>query len=220
MKNKIERIKVMVVDDHAIVREGIKKLLELQEDIQVVAEAETGLSCIELIGDTTPHVILMDIKMPGIDGIEATRIIKESNPEIKVILLTNYDDEEYILESIKSNADGYLLKDIRKGDLQKVIKGTMENNTFLDPSITKIILKNIKEPADDGSKEKKLLTHRELEILVLIVDGYTNKEIAESINLSSDTVKSHLKNIYHKLNVHNRSQAAKVAIREKLVYFS
>lgn len=212
----------MVVDDHAIVREGLKSLLDIEEDIEVVAEADSGMASLDFVDEKHPDVVLMDLKMPGIDGIETTRLIKERYPLIKVVLLTNYDEEEYVLESIQANADGYVLKDVNKGDLPLIIRGVLQNRAFIDPGVTRKLFHSIQQSASTGEPvvSRPALSHRELQILAHLVEGNSNKEIADAIHLSPDTVKSHLKNIYQKLNVHNRSQAARVAIREKLVHLS
>ena len=217
-----DKIRVMVVDDHTIVREGIKTLLELQEDIAVVAEARSGIECLERIGEVLPDVILMDLKMPGIDGIEATRLVKEQYPGTKVILLTNYDDEEYVLESIKAGSDGYVLKDVKKGDLPTIIHGVLQDRAFIDPTVTRKLFHSIQQSstAEDVSGARPVLSQRELQILTHLVEGKSNKAIAHAVHLSPDTVKSHLKNIYQKLGVHNRSQAARAAIQGKLVHLS
>jgi DNA-binding NarL/FixJ family response regulator len=217
-----ERIRVMVADDHAIVREGIKALLELQEDIDVVAEARSSIECLGRIEEVLPDVILMDLKMPGIDGIEATRLVKEKWPQTKVILLTNYDDEEYVMESIKAGADGYVLKDVKKGDLFKIIRGVLQDRSFIDPIVTHKLFHSIKESSTSTETQvsRPVLSHRELEILTHIVEGKSNKDIAHAIHLSPDTVKTHLRNIYQKLGVNNRSQAARTAIQGKLVHLS
>ncbi len=217
------KIRVMVVDDHTIVREGIKVLLELQEDIDVVAEARSSIECLEGIGEVLPDVVLMDLKMPGIDGIEATRLVKEKYPQIKVILLTNYDDEEYVLESIKSGADGYVLKDVRKGDLPKIIHSVLQDRAFIDPTVTRKLFHSIQQSStteETPGPPRPVLSQRELQILTHLVEGKSNKKIAHAVHLSPDTVKSHLKNIYQKLGVHNRSQAARVVIQGKLVHLS
>lgn len=214
-----DRIRIMVVDDHAIVREGIKALVELQEDIDVVAEASSSIECLKGLEVVLPDAVLMDLKMPGIDGIEATRLIKEKYPQIKVILLTNYDDEEYVLESIKSGADGYVLKNVKKGDLITIIRGVLQDRAFIDPTVTRKLFSRIQQSSkgEETTVTRPVLSQRELQILTHLVDGNPNKEIARAVHLSLDTVKSHLKSIYQKLGVHNRSQAVGVAIQRKLV---
>lgn len=213
---------VIVVDDHAIVREGLKSLIDLEDDFEVIAEANSGMECLNLLEKQTADIVLMDMKMPGIDGIEATRLIKETWPRIKVILLTNYDEEEYVMEAIQGGADGYVLKDVNKGDLPKILRTVMDDQAFVDPGVTRKIFHRIKtissgEPRPIG---RPVLSQRELQILSHVVEGYSNKSIADALFISTDTVKSHLKNIYQKLEVHSRSQAAKVAIQEEIVRLS
>ncbi|MBL0716250.1 MAG: response regulator transcription factor [Desulfosarcina sp.] len=214
-----DRIRVMVVDDHAIVREGIKALLELQEDIDVVADARSSIDCLDGIEEVLPDVVLMDLKMPGIDGIEATRLVKEKYPKIKVVLLTNYDDEEYVIESIKAGADGYVIKDVKKGDLLKIIRGVLQDRAFIDPTVTRKLFHSIKQSstAKETPSTRPVLSQRELQILAHLVEGKSNKDIAHAVHLSPDTVKSHLKNIYQKLGVNSRSQASRAAIQGNLV---
>ncbi|MCK5162130.1 MAG: response regulator transcription factor [Desulfobacula sp.] len=216
------KIKVMVVDDHAIVREGLTSLLGLDEKLHVVAEASSSMECLDKIDKHMFDIILMDLKMPGISGIEATRLIKERHPEIKVILLTNYDDEAYVMEAIKSGADGYVLKDVKQGDLIQIIHKIFQNQAFIDPNVTRKMFSQLKKStlSCEDTEKRQALSHRELQIIVLLVEGKSNKEIAQTIHISPDTVKSHLKNIYRKLGVHNRSQAAKVSIQEGIVHLT
>jgi DNA-binding NarL/FixJ family response regulator len=212
-------IKVMVVDDHAIVREGLKSLIGLDEKLYVVAEASSSMECLDKIDEHMPDIVLMDLKMPGVNGIEATRLIKERHSKIKVILLTNYDDEAYVVEAIKSGADGYVLKDVKKGDLLQIIHKVLQNQAYIDPGVTRKIFSQLKKSTSSTEKisERPTLSHRELEIIALLVEGWSNKEISQATHISPDTVKSHLKNIYSKLGVHSRSQAVKVSIQEGIV---
>lgn len=214
-------MKILVVDDHAIVREGLKALLELEEDVEMVYEAGSGKECLEVLDEYCPDVVLLDLKMPGIGGIDTARLIKEKNPHIKVILLTNYDDEEYVVQSIKAKVDGYVLKDVKKADLPMIIRLVLEGDAFIDPSVTYKVFRHLKDI--DGTEKpysRPLLTHREFQIMECVVEGKSNKEIAESLYLSLDTVKTHLKNIYQKLGVRKRSQAIRTAIKEGLVHVS
>jgi DNA-binding NarL/FixJ family response regulator len=215
----VSTIRVLVVDDHVIVREGLKALLELEEDIDVVHEAGSSMECLELLHHCCPDVVLMDLKMPGIGGIEAVRLIKRDHPQIKVILLTNYDDEDYVTEAIKAEVDGYVLKDVKKGDLVRIIRSVLEGHAYIDPSVTHTVFRQLK-----GSEVHKryharpVLSQRELQILECVVEGKSNQEIADAVYLSLETVKSHLKNIYQKLGVCKRSQAINTAIKEGLVH--
>ncbi|MGC9325842.1 MAG: response regulator [Desulfomonilia bacterium] len=217
-------IRVIVVDDHAIVREGIKSLLELEPDITHVSEASSSSECMKMLdADNSYHVILMDLKMPGIDGIEATRLIKAQYPNIKVVILTNYDDDEFVLEAIKVGADGYVLKDVRKVDLLKIIHDVLENRGYIDPAVTPKVFDRLKRTSISTSEDshvRPVLSQRELQVLEQLVEGKSNKEIADSIYVSLDTVKAHLKSIYKKLGVCTRAQAAKAAIQEEIIHIS
>jgi DNA-binding NarL/FixJ family response regulator len=219
-----KEIKVIVVDDHAIVREGIKSLLELEDDIVKVREADSWNACLKILeGDRCYHVILMDLKMIGVDGIEATRLIKTHFPHIKVVILTNYDDDEFVFEAIKSGADGYVLKDVRKVDLLKIIHNILDNRVYIDPAVTQKVFERLNGKSPEYSKKfstKPVLSLRELQVLEHMVDGKTNKEIADTIYLSLDTVKAHLKNIYKKLGVSSRAQAVKTAIKSEIIRIS
>lgn len=214
----MSNIRIMVVDDHVIVREGLRALLELEKDISEVYEADSSMQCLEVIDQYSPDVVLMDLKMPGIGGIDATRLIKQNHPQIKIILLTNYDDEEYVLEAIKAEADGFVLKDVKKGDLARIIRLVLEGHAYVDPSVTHKVFRHLKKSdVPEKSFSRPVLSRRELQILECVVEGKSNQEIAEAIYLSLDTVKSHLKNIYQKLGVCKRSQAIKTAIKEGLI---
>jgi DNA-binding NarL/FixJ family response regulator len=217
-------IKVMVVDDHAIIREGIRSLLELEHDISLVAEASSSSECMEILeNDESYNIILMDLKMPGIDGIEATRLIKNQFPHIKVVILTNYEDDEFVLESIRVGADGYVLKDVKKVDLLKIIRSILEDRGYIDPAVTRKVFERLKRTSISTSEDshvRPVLSQRELQVLEQLVEGKSNKEIAETVCLSLDTVKAHLKNIYKKLGVCSRSQAAKAAIKEEIIHIS
>ena len=217
-------IKILVVDDHAIVREGIKSLLELEDDVEIVNEASSSDECFQLLNqDLDYDVILMDLKMPGIDGISATRLIKEKYPHIKVLILTNYDDENFVLESIKVGASGYVLKNVKKGDLIEIIRGVLQGRSFIDPGVTNKIfdqLKRIVILSADGGHPRPFLSERELQVLEHLVEGKSNREIADTIYVSLDTIKAHLKSIYKKLGVHSRTEAATIAIQKEIIHLS
>lgn len=216
-------IRILVVDDHAIVRGGLKALLELEDDVEVVTEACSSKECFEMLTKGAYNIVLMDLKMPGIDGIEATRLIKKVYPQIKVVVLTNYDDAEYVLEAIKAGSDGYVLKDVKKGDLIQIVRTVIQNQSFIDPGVTEKVFWGLKEGLKTSSERNRfrsILSYRELEILSHMVNGMANKEIADAVCLSLDTVKTHLKKIYKKLGVDSRSQAIKIALQENLVHFS
>lgn len=212
--------KVIIVDDHAIVREGLKSLINHEEDFEVIAEAESGTECLEILETSIPDIILMDLKMPGISGIDSTRLIKTEYPQIKLILLTNYDNEEYVLEAIKAGADGYVLKDVKKGDLIEILRKNIQDQAFIDPNVTRKLFDHLKNTIDPEipASDRPILTQRELEILTHLAEGMPNKEIADALFISLDTVKSHLKKIYQKLGAQNRSHAAKLAIQKRILF--
>lgn len=218
-RNRMSEIRVFVVDDHVIVREGLKALLELEPDIRVIYSASSGMESLEHLEEHDPHVVLMDLKMPGIGGIEASRLIKHSSPRVKIILLTNYDDEAYVLEAIKAGVDGYVLKDVKKGELVRILRLVHDGHSYIDPSVTNKVFQQLKDISPpESTAARSSLSRRELQILEFLVDGKTNQQIAESIYVSLDTVKSHLKKIYQKLGVSKRSQAINTALREGLVF--
>jgi len=218
----VAKIQIMIVDDHEIVREGLKSLLELEDDVEEVLEASSSAECFSMLSECSPHVILMDLKMPGVNGIDTTRLIKNEYPQIKIIVLTNYDDEDFVIESIKAGADGYVLKDVKKGDLVKIIRKTLQGHVVVDSLVTRKLINRLKENdiSWENTPPHPRLTHRELQILSCLVEGKSNREIANIIHLSLDTIKTHLKNTYRKLGVSSRSQAISIAIKEGFVHLS
>ena len=212
MKHKI---KVIIVDDHPIVREGLKQLLELGDEIEVIGEAESGLECLDLLEKLYPDIIFMDIRMRGISGIDTTRVISKKYPDVKVIILTIHDDDDYIVEAIKAGAKGFVLKKVTQSELMKIINDVMAHKAFLDSTIASRVLDHFK--ADGHTFEKIQLTRRELEVLNGVVNGLTDRRIADSLCISEHTVRSHFKNIFRKLNVSSRSQAAVKAVELKII---
>ncbi len=211
-------IKIMIVDDHIIVREGLKQLLSVQDDIKVIGESSSGLECLELLEKLSPDIILMDVRMPGISGIETTRLICLKYPHIKIIILTIYDDDKYVTEAIQAGAKGYILKKINRDELIKVIHHVMENRVFLDPNVTAVIVNRLKfHDMPFRQKEKTQLTQRELEVLKGMVLGHTDRKLAESLFISEHTVRTHIKSLYRKLGVSSKSQAVAKAIHEKII---
>ncbi|MFZ5942651.1 MAG: response regulator [Bacillota bacterium] len=212
-------IKLLIADDHALLREGLVKILSLEEEIEIIAEASRGDEAINLTRKLKPDVILMDINMPGVNGIEATKIIKQEMPEIGVIALTIHDDEEYIFELVRVGVSGYVLKDIQPERLIAAIKDVAAGKSVIHPEITAKLLGEF-----NRLSERKLrpssndeLTSREVDVLQLIAKGLANKDIANSLYISEKTVKNHITNIFRKLNVEDRTQAALYAIKNKLV---
>jgi DNA-binding NarL/FixJ family response regulator len=210
----MEKIKLMIVDDHEVVREGLKKLLEVYPEIEVVATVENGKECLEQLDQVSPDVVLMDISMPGLSGIETTRLACEKKPGLKVIMLTIYNDDQHVLKAVEAGASGYVIKNVRKEDLLKIIKSVSDGKSFLDPDVTAPILQMIREPRTNPKDLKsQRFSGRELEILLVLTKGYSNQKIAEKLFLSEHTVKTHLKNIFRKLSVSSRSEAITKAIQ-------
>jgi DNA-binding NarL/FixJ family response regulator len=212
------KIKVMIVDDHLVVREGLKQLLEVNEDIKVIAQASNGLECLHLLEKFSPDLIFMDVRMPGISGIETTRLAHQKYPQIKIVMLTIYEDDQYVTEAIQAGASGYVLKKVQREELIKIIRDVMDHGAFLDPAMTAKIFDRLKQ-GDSGPEreEKVLLTRRELEILKEIVAGHTDRTTGQSLNISAYTVRSHIKSLYKKLGVTSKSAAVAKAIQEKII---
>lgn len=209
-KNKI---KVMIVDDHPLVRHGIKTVFEAYDDILLVAEAENGREAIKMCDKCMPDVVLMDMIMPVLDGAKATEQIIKNWPDVKIIALTSFNDEDLIRKALKAGAVSYVLKNISGGKLVKTIKDIYKGKLALSSQATKILLSELKKPPDETIK----LTKREKEILALIVEGLSNKQIAERLFLSNSTVQFHVSNILNKLGVSKRTEAVYLALKQKLV---
>jgi DNA-binding NarL/FixJ family response regulator len=213
-----DKIRLMLVDDHLVVREGLKQLLEIDPEIEVVAEADSGSECLRQIENIPVDIVLMDIRMPGIGGIETTRIISQKYPQVKIIMLTIYDDDQFVTEAIEAGAKGYVLKKVSGDELTKIVRHVMGNQPFLDPRVTSGIFHHIQRQKKSSDRmEKRWFTERELEILEHLVGGCTDRHIAQSLFISTHTVRSHLKNIYRKMGVTSRSQAIVKAIYEKII---
>ncbi len=212
-------VKVMIADDHALIREGLRKILEMEEIIDVVGEAENGQQAVELAFKFNPDIILMDINMPGINGIDATRIIKSDRPEIGVIALTIHNQEEYLFELVKAGVAGYILKDISPDLLVQTILGVARGESFIQPSMTAKIFAefNRLSALSPQNINPQGLTRREFDVLRLVAQGDSNRSIAKKLFISEKTVKNHLTNIFQKLGVGDRTQAAIHAVKSKMV---
>ncbi len=210
-------MKILLCDDQAVIRDGLEMLLQLEKDMQVVGTASDGAEAIELAAQKQPDLILMDLKMPGTSGIEATRQIHARFPHIKILILTTYDDDEWLFDAIRAGAAGYLLKDTPRQKIIEAIRGTMDGKAFLDPAVAGKLINQVasnqKQPASTLTDK---LTDRELDVLRLIAKGFTNSDIAGQLHLSEGTVRNHVSAILEKLNVSDRTQAAVIAIQHGL----
>ena len=211
----MDKIKVLVVDDHAILRDGIRALLGLHDDIEIVGEASEGKEAIEKARELAPDVIVMDIAMPGMDGLEATRRIRKKSPEVKVLVLTQHDNREYILSAIKAGAAGYVPKRALGSDLVSAIRTVYKGDSFLYPSAAAALIDSYLHQAEEEPYDR--LTAREREILKLIAEGHTSREIAGILFISLKTVLGHRTKIMEKLDLHNRTELIKYAMRKGLI---
>lgn len=211
-----ERITVLLVDDHTIVRQGVRTFLELQPDIQVIGEAETGVEALRLASDYAPDVVLMDLKLPEMDGIEATRRVVEISPRTQVIVLTSYHDDEHIFPAIRAGAISYVLKDIRPAALADVVRKAAAGEAVLHPHVARRLMQELKGMRA-ASDALTALTEREVEVLRLVGEGMNNAEIGARLVISEKTAKSHISNILSKLHLADRTQAAVYAWREGIM---
>lgn len=210
------RATVMIVDDHALVREGLRRLLEIDGDIQVIAEANDGVECLEKLKTVKPDVLLLDINMPNKNGLEVLQEIHNNEWDIKVLILTVHNEVEYLVKAVDIGMDGYLLKDSDFVELKRAITAVMEGENYIQPSLIPVL--NFRLMARDVDKDKiNSLTKRELEVLEQVANGMFNKEIANLLDISERTVKNHISNIFKKIDVSDRTQAAVFAIRNDII---
>lgn len=208
--------KVVIVDDHSMVREGLRQLLELDGDVEVIGEAGDGVECLDLLEEILPQVLLLDINMPNMNGLEVLERLKENNVNVKVIILTVHNEIEFLLRAVEIGINGYLLKESDSNELKRAIFHVINGETYIQPSM--IPLLNSKMIERDIERVKiQMLTKRELEVLKLLSVGLYNKEIGERLNISERTVKNHISSIFKKIEVTDRTQAAVFSIRNKII---
>ncbi len=220
-EQRSDDIRVMICDDHALFRRGLIMVLEAEADIEVVAEAEDGEDAVAKAEEFVPDVVLMDVRMPGVDGIEATRRIAEKVPTAKILMLTVSDEEEDLYEAIKAGATGYLLKEVSIEEVAPAARAVVAGQSLISPSMASKLLgefSNLAKRAEERSSvPTPRLTERELEVLRLVAQGKSNREIAGDLYISENTVKNHVRNILEKLHLHTRMEAVMYAVREKLL---
>ena len=208
-----DKIKVIIADDHALLREGIRRLLELDPKIEVVTEVGDGQGAINMARRERPDIILMDVNMPGTDGLTATRVIKREMPQIKIIALTIYEDDE-VVDMVKAGVSAYVLKDVAGNELIDTIYKVMNGEVVIHPRVASRLVRELTKV--DRPQERVRLTRREYDVLALLVKGNSNKDIADTMFISEKTVKNHVSNIFRKLNVSDRTQAAIYALKNNI----
>ncbi|HEY9059664.1 MAG TPA: response regulator transcription factor [Pseudobacteroides sp.] len=214
----MKKIRVLIADDHHMVRQGIKQILELENDIEVVSQASNGEEAVKLAREFKPDVILMDINMPGMNGLQAIEELKKDEGVYKVVVLTIHQDREYLFKTIQLGAEGYVLKDAEASVLIEAIRTVSEGNSYIQPNMTSELVREFTRISTHSrsKEEENVLTSREIEVIGLIAEGLINKEIAKKLYISEKTVKNHVSNIFKKLNVSDRTQAAIYAFKHNI----
>jgi len=215
----MRKIRVLIADDHAVLRDGIRALLDAHDDVEVVGDAADGVEAVEKAAQLAPDVVLMDIAMPRLGGLEAALELRQRRSPAKVIVLTQYDNKEYVLQMLKAGAAGYIVKKAAGSELVSAIRAVHAGESFLHPSVTKAVIDRYLREGDEDDVERWLdrLSGREKEVLKLLAEGRSNREIADLLYLSAKTVANHRAGIMEKLEVHNRTELVKLAIRAGLV---
>lgn len=209
-------VNILLADDHRMVREGIRYLLETVSEINIVAEAGDGYECINMVNKTKPNIVLLDIDMPNMNGIDALRIIKEQKMLCKVIILTRHNEIDYLMKALEIGCDGYILKESSFDTLKKAIFKVYSGDKYIEPNMMPLLNANMQEKSNVKKKISEL-TRREIDVLKMIASGSFNKEIASTLNISERTVKNHVSNIFKKIEVSDRTQAAVFAIKNGII---
>lgn len=210
-------MKIMIVDDHTVVRKGLIFYLETIEDLEIVGEASNGEEALQLLSTVEPDLILMDLFMPVLNGMEATKQIKARFPAIKILVLSSFSDKDHVIPALQAGADGYQLKDIDPEDLVETMRAVLEGENKLHDKVTKFVLNRIATPMSEEEQAIGHLTKRERDVLVEVASGFSNKEIADRLGITEKTVKTHLSNVFSKLHVNDRTQAALFAVKHALM---
>ena len=204
-------IRVLIVDDHPVVRDGLKGMLAAQPDFEVVGEVADGLQAVQQAALTRPDVVLMDLRMPNMDGVEATTQIRRGQPTVRVLVLTTYDTDAEILRAIEAGATGYILKDAPREELFRAVRATAQGQSYLSPAVATRLMGQLRAPAQDA------LSPREVDVLTWVAKGASNRQIGQHLHISEATVKSHLLHIFEKLGVNDRTQAVTLAVQKGLI---
>lgn len=214
-------IRVLIADDQAIARQGLQLILSAEKDIEVIGQAHDGQEAVDMAVKLNPDLVLMDLKMPRLTGVQATKLIKEKLPDTAVLVLTTYDMDDWVANAIRNGANGYLLKDTPPEELVKAIRGTVQGKSYVDPSVAGKMFQQMQQNSPSSNKEKleltEPLTERELDVLKLLATGLSNQEIADSLKLSEGTVRNYLSTLFGKLGVSDRTKAAVLAIQHGLI---
>ena len=212
----MEQIKILIADDHPVVREGLSAMLSKEQDVEVVGEAENGVEAVNRAKELKPDIVLMDLRMPELDGVEAMRQIRAEDPDSKFIVLTTYDNDEYIFKGIEAGAKAYLLKDAPREELFKAIRAVYRGESLIQPAVAGKVLDRFAELSREA-RAPEALSERELDVLKFMAKGAANKEIAAELFISESTVKSHIASIFQKLEVNDRTEAVTQAIRKGII---
>ena len=213
----MEAIKVLIVDDHTVVRDGLTAMLGLERDFDVVGEAANGVQAVETSRRLKPDVILMDLRMSELDGVQAMKQIREDDPEVKFLVLTTYDSDEYIFDAIEAGAKGYLLKDTSREELFRALRAASRDESLIEPAVAGKVLDRLVRLSRQATSDGETLSEREVEVLQHLAKGSANKEIASTLSISESTVKTHVANIFHKLEVNGRMEAVTKAMQKGII---
>jgi DNA-binding NarL/FixJ family response regulator len=215
-KERVVTIKVAIADDHSLVRQGLRRYLDTADDIKVVGEAATGEEALALVEKASPDIVLLDIRMPEMDGLEAARRVRDRFPEVGVIMLTAYDDRQFVVEAVRAGARGYVLKARDAEHLIQTVRLVAGGNMVIDPQLVVALAEEL-STVKERDRKAETLTAREIEVLQLLAFGHTNRDIAEKLFISPDTVKTHLEHIFEKLGASDRTAAVAEALRRRLI---